>query len=55
MVLNHSPGLVDRFARMIARRQRQLDRHFGGGAWGMMRLASSDLAATIRAFFGEKP
>ena len=44
-----------RFARMIARRQRQLDRHFGGGAWGMMRLASSDLAATIRSFFGEKP
>ena len=55
VVLHHSPGLVERFARMIARRQRQLDRHFGGGAWGMMRLASSDLAATIRSFFGEKP
>ncbi len=55
VVLGHSPGLVDRFAGMIARRQRELDRHFGGGAWGMMRLASADLAATIRSFFGERP
>ncbi len=55
VVLGHSPGLADRFAAMIARRQRQLDRHFGGGAWGMMRLAASDLAATIRSFFGQQP
>ncbi len=55
VVLGRSPDLVERFARMLARRQRVLDRHFGGGAWGLLRLHSSDLADTIRSFFGRAP
>lgn len=52
-VLEHSPGLVDRFAALLDRRQRELDRIAGGSAWGMLRLGKAEMASTIRAFFGK--
>ncbi|HVY19300.1 MAG TPA: cyclic nucleotide-binding domain-containing protein [Bauldia sp.] len=50
-VLKDSPDLVDRFAALIDRRQRELDRLAGGNAWGTMRLGKAEMAATIRSFF----
>jgi CRP-like cAMP-binding protein len=50
-VLKQSPDLVDRFAALIVRRQRELDRLAGGSAWGMMRLGKAEMATTIRSFF----
>jgi CRP-like cAMP-binding protein len=55
VVLGHAPHLYERLAQMIAKRQRQLDRHFGHDAWGMFRLGRSELEHTIRSFFGERP
>lgn len=52
-VLKHSPTLVDRFAGLIDRRQRALDKLAGGSAWGMMRVGKAEMAATIRTFFGQ--
>jgi len=52
-VLEHSPGLVERFAALIDRRQRELDRLAGGSAWGMLRMGKAEMAATIRSFFGK--
>lgn len=51
-VLEHSPSLVDRFVTMLNKRQRELDRIAGGGAWGMLRLGRGELATMIRSFFG---
>jgi CRP-like cAMP-binding protein len=51
-VLAQSPDLVERFADLIVHRQRELDRLAGGSAWGVMRLGRSEIAATIRSFFG---
>ena len=50
-VLGHSPGLVDRFAALLDRRQKELDRLAGGSAWGMLRLGKAEMAATIRDFY----
>jgi len=52
-VLKHAPDLVDRFAGLIDRRQRELDRLAGGSAWGMLRMGKAEMAATIRTFFGK--
>lgn len=52
-VLKQAPDLVDRFAALIDRRQRELDKLAGGSAWGMMRMGKIEIAATIRAFFGK--
>jgi CRP-like cAMP-binding protein len=51
-VLEHSPGLVDRFVVMLNRRQRELDKLAGGNAWGMLRPGKAELAGMIRSFFG---
>jgi len=50
-VLKNSPSLVDRFADMLARRQRELDRS-AGGPWGMMRPGHAELHQSISSFFG---
>lgn len=50
-VLKQSPGLVERFAALIEKRQHALDKLAGGSAWGMMRLGKAEMAATIRSFF----
>jgi CRP-like cAMP-binding protein len=55
VVLARAPHLYNRLAHMIARRQRELDRHFGHNAWGMFRLGRSELESSIRSFFGESP
>jgi CRP-like cAMP-binding protein len=52
-VLKASPDLVDRFAALIDRRQRALDKLAGGSAWGMLRLGKAEMSATIRSFFGK--
>jgi CRP-like cAMP-binding protein len=52
-VLQHAPDLVERFAALIDRRQRELDRLAGGSAWGMMRMGKAEMASTIRSFFGK--
>ena len=49
-ILSASPALVDRFAEMLKRRQKELDRAYGGGrAFGFSRDNFADL---IRGFFG---
>lgn len=50
-VLWMSHDLVDRFVEMLFRRQRELERAAGGGAWGMMRPGKAELAAGIRTFY----
>ena len=52
-VLAHSPTLVSRFVEMLSRRQRQLDKIFGGAAWGMIRPGRQELANMISSFFGK--
>jgi CRP-like cAMP-binding protein len=54
-VLARSPDLVGRFVEMLGRRQRQLDRIFGGAAWGMIRLGKGELHDLISSFFGKLP
>ncbi len=51
-VLAESPTLVDRFAAMIDRRQKLLDRLAGGAPWGMLRVGKAEMASMIRGFFG---
>jgi CRP-like cAMP-binding protein len=51
-VLEGSPTLVDRFAKMLARRQRELDRS-AGGPWGLMRPGRAELHQLISSFFGK--
>ena len=51
-VLEHSPDLVDRFAKMMDRRQAELDHATGNDPWGMMRLGKGEMASMIRSFFG---
>jgi len=51
-VLKNSPTLVDRFADMLARRQRELDRS-AGGPWGLMRPGQAELHDSISSFFGK--
>jgi CRP-like cAMP-binding protein len=50
-VLATAPGLVDRFVEMLTRRQRQLDRIYGGAAWGMIRPGKRELGHMISSFF----
>lgn len=50
-VLEVSPTLVERFAAMIDRRQKELDRIAGGAAWGMLRFGKAEMASMIRSFF----
>jgi len=52
-VLKSSPTLVDRFAALVDKRQRDLHRAAGDGAWGMIRPGKAEMAATIRAFFSK--
>ena len=52
-VLKHAPDLVDRFAALLDRRQKELDKLAGGSAWGMLRLGKAEMAAAIRSFFGK--
>lgn len=52
-VLQHAPDLVERFAALVERRQRELDRLAGGSAWGMLRMGKAEIASTIRTFFGK--
>jgi hypothetical protein len=54
-VLESSPDLVDRFAALLERRQRQLDRIAGGNAWGMLHPGKAEMASMIRVFFGKVP
>ncbi|MCB1495993.1 MAG: cyclic nucleotide-binding domain-containing protein [Bauldia sp.] len=49
-VLWMSPTLVDRFATMLMRRQRELDKMYGGVAWGMLRPGKAELTSMIRDF-----
>jgi len=50
-VLWMSPSLVDRFVEMLFRRQLELDRAMGGGAWGTLRPGKAELAEMIRTFY----
>ena len=52
-ILKQSPDLVERFAALIDKRQKELDRIAGGSAWGMLRLGKAETAAMIRSFFGK--
>ncbi len=54
-VLWMSPDLVERFVGMLMRRQRELDRMYGGVAWGMLRAGKAELTNTIRDFLQTTP
>ena len=45
-----SPTLVDRFVTMLMKRQRELDKMYGGVAWGMLRPGKAELTSMIRDF-----
>lgn len=49
-VLWMAPDLVERFVDMLMKRQRELDRMYGGVAWGMLRPGKAELTNTIRDF-----
>ena len=49
-VLWMSETLVDRFVTMLMRRQRELDRMYGGAAWGMLRPGKQELSNAIHEF-----
>lgn len=49
-VLWMAPTLVERFVEMLMRRRRELDRMYGGVAWGMLRPGKAELTNTIREF-----
>jgi CRP-like cAMP-binding protein len=50
-ILNESPGLVERFAAMLDRRQAELDRLYGAGNWNVFGLGGSELTTVMRGFF----
>jgi hypothetical protein len=50
-VLAESPTLVDRLAETMEKRQIELDRAYGSGAWGMVRPGEAELHSLIRKFY----
>jgi CRP-like cAMP-binding protein len=52
-LISASPELADRFARMLAKRQRELDRIYRTqGRWSLFDFGGKDLGGAIRGFFG---
>ena len=52
-LISASPELADRFAAMLAKRQRELDRVYRGEArWNLFDFGGQDLGGVIRGFFG---
>jgi CRP-like cAMP-binding protein len=49
-IVEASPDLVDRFAAVLKKRQAELDRAYGAGAFSM--LDARGFASLIRSFFG---
>ena len=43
--------LVDRLAETMEKRQNELDRVYGSGAWGMVRPGDAELHGMIRKFY----
>ena len=50
-VLAESPTLVDRLAETMEKRRIELDRAYGGGAWGMARPGDAEIHGLIRKFY----
>jgi len=50
-VLAGSPTLVERLAETMEKRQIELDRAYGSGAWGMLRPGEAELHSLIRKFY----
>jgi CRP-like cAMP-binding protein len=50
-VLAESPTLVDRLAETMEKRQIELDRAYGSGAWGMVRPGDAEVHGLIRKFY----
>jgi CRP-like cAMP-binding protein len=50
-VLAESPTLVDRLAETMEKRQIELDRAYGSGAWGMVRPGDAEWHSLIRRFY----
>ena len=50
-VLAESPTLVDRLAETMEKRQGELDRVYGSGAWGMVRPGDAEIHGMIRKFY----
>ena len=50
-VLAESPTLVDRLAETMEKRQIELDRAYGRGAWGMVRPGDAEVHGLIRKFY----
>jgi CRP-like cAMP-binding protein len=53
-VLAEAPTLVDRLAETMERRQIELDRAYGSGAWGMLRPGDAELHSLIRKFYASE-
>lgn len=52
-LISASPQLADRFATMLTKRQRELDRIYRGeGRWSLFDIGGKDLGSVIRGFFG---
>ncbi len=50
-VLAEAPTLVDRLAETMEKRQIELDRVYGSGAWGMVRPGDAEIHGLIRRFY----
>ncbi|MEO8668561.1 MAG: cyclic nucleotide-binding domain-containing protein [Bauldia sp.] len=51
-ILNSSPILYEHFAAMLEKRQKELDRIYGGGFWNLFGLPADELTLVMRSFFG---
>jgi signal-transduction protein with cAMP-binding, CBS, and nucleotidyltransferase domain len=54
-LLRAEPALFDRFAAMLEKRQRELDKVYGQGLWFFYGPPRANLAAVIRTYFADLP
>jgi CRP-like cAMP-binding protein len=54
-LLRAEPALFDRFASMLEKRQRELDKIYGQGLWLFYGPPRANLAAVIRTYFADLP
>jgi CRP-like cAMP-binding protein len=51
-ILKSSPALYEHFAAMLEKRQKELDRLYGGGFWKLFGLPADEMTLVMRSFFG---
>jgi CRP-like cAMP-binding protein len=54
-LLRAEPALFDRFATMLEKRQKELDKLYGQGLWLFYGPPRANLASLIRTYFADLP